>query len=55
MFRNSKKPNFKYQGATKYFVKPNTDEVTFSKPPKLKKRPKIEGVAVQKQAQQVAN
>ena len=50
MFRNNKKPGFKFLGTQKFFVKPNTDEVTFSKPPKLKKRPKIEGVAVQKQA-----
>jgi len=55
MFRNNKKPSFKYQGSNKNFVKPNTDEVTFSKPPKLRRRPKIEGVAIQKQAQQVQN
>lgn len=48
MFRNNKKPGFKLIGAQKTFIKPNTDEVTFSKPPKLKWRPKIEGVQVQK-------
>lgn len=55
MFRNNKKPNFKFFNQTKYFIKPNTDEVTFSKPPKLKRRPKVEGVAIAKKAEQVAN
>jgi len=46
MFRNNKKPGFKFYNVQKNFIKPNTDEITFSKPPKLKRRPKVEGVAV---------